>query len=105
MSESEQSVASWADETFGPATSNMRIAARANEEMAELLRALSVDDGNPKAAEEIADVVIILTRLARNLGTSIKLEIDHKMSINRRRRWEKDNTGHGYHIREKATSP
>lgn len=105
MSETEQSVVAWADETFGATTSNIRIAARANEEMAELLRALSVDDANPKAAEEIADVVIILTRLARNLGTSIKSEIERKMEINRLRRWEKDNTGHGYHVRDKATGP
>lgn len=101
MTETEASVAAWADETFGPTTSNMRIAARANEEMAELLRALSVDDNHPKAAEEIADIVIVLTRLARNLRTSIRSEIEHKMEINRLRTWKKDNTGHGYHVREK----
>ena len=102
MTETEQSVAAWADETFAAATSNIRIAVRANEEMAELLRALSMDDANPKAAEEIADVVIILIRLARNLGTNIRSEIDRKMEINRRRHWKKDKTGHGYHVRDKT---
>lgn len=102
--ESEHSIATWADDTFGPATSNMRIAARANEEMSELLRALSVDDNNQKAAAEIADVVIILTRLARNLGTGIASEVCGKMEINRSRRWNKDNTGHGYHVRNKTVS-
>lgn len=33
----------WADQIFGPASSNARVAARANEEMAELLRALTAD--------------------------------------------------------------
>jgi NTP pyrophosphatase (non-canonical NTP hydrolase) len=105
MSETEQSVVLWADETFGMTTSNIRIAARANEEMAELLRALSTNDVSPKAAEEIADIVIILTRLARNLGTTVASEIDAKMQVNRLRRWMKDNTGHGYHVRDKATAP
>lgn len=104
--ETQATICAFADETFGRATSNMRIAARANEEMAELLRALSSDDNHPKAAEEIADVVIILYRLARNLGTDLAEEIERKMAINRNRVWKRDDTGHGYHVRDKAeTAP
>lgn len=33
--ETQTSISEWADETFGPATSNMRIATRANEEIDE----------------------------------------------------------------------
>lgn len=102
--ETEASIVAWADETFGPTTSNVRVAARANEEMAEALRALSVDDRHPKAAEEIADVVIVLMRLARNLGTTVDAEVQRKMAINRERVWKKDSTGHGYHIRDKAAA-
>jgi NTP pyrophosphatase (non-canonical NTP hydrolase) len=103
--ETQATICVFADETFGPATSNIRVAARANEEMAELLRALSTDDHHPKAAEEIADVVIILYRLARNLGTDLQTEIDRKMEINRNRTWKRDDTGHGYHVRDKAVTP
>lgn len=105
MSETQYSVASWADETFGPSGSNARVAARANEEMAELLRALTADDKHPKAAEEVADVVIILYRLATRLGIDLDDEIDRKMAVNRVRVWKRDNTGHGYHVREKEKPP
>lgn len=99
--ETQGSVAAWADATFGPSASNMRIAARANEEMAELLRALSVDDANSGAAVEVADVVIVLYRLARNLGVDLHAEVDRKMAINRAREWKLDGSGHGYHVRQK----
>jgi NTP pyrophosphatase (non-canonical NTP hydrolase) len=105
MSETQSTVSDWADSEFGPAPSNMRIGTRANEEMAELLRKLAVDDSHPDAPEEIADVVIILYRLARNLGADLHTEIDRKMAINRQRVWESDGTGHGYHVRDKGAAP
>jgi hypothetical protein len=37
--EDQESISAWADQTFGPASSNARVAARANEVMAELLLA------------------------------------------------------------------
>lgn len=99
--ETQQSIAAWADETFGHARSNMAIAVRANEEMAELLRALIVDDWHPMAIEEVADVFIVLYRLAEMYGDDIHEAIDRKMLINRQREWRVDSTGHGYHVREK----
>jgi hypothetical protein len=56
-------IRAWADQTFGPASSNARAAARANEDIAELLRALTADENHAKAVEEVADVVIMLCRL------------------------------------------
>ena len=99
--ETQQTISGWANATFGAADSNARVAARANEEMAELIRALTADDQHPKAAEEIADVVIILYRLAERLGVDLMSEIDRKMEINRSRKWNLDSTGHGYHVRDK----
>jgi NTP pyrophosphatase (non-canonical NTP hydrolase) len=95
-------ISAWANETFGEPSSNARIAARANEEMTELLRALTADDEHPKAAEEIADVIIVLYRLATRLGCDIAEEIDRKMAINRGRKWNVTKDGHGYHVRDKA---
>jgi NTP pyrophosphatase (non-canonical NTP hydrolase) len=100
--ETQESCATWAQETFGPVSSNARVAARANEEMAELLRWLTVADDHPKAAEEIADVVIILYRLADRLGVDLPGMIDAKMAENRTRRWQVGGDGHGYHIRDKG---
>jgi NTP pyrophosphatase (non-canonical NTP hydrolase) len=101
MIESQESITKWANETFGLSTSNMRVAARANEEMAELLRALSVDDQNQKALDECADVFIVLCRVVSNLGGDFQELIDRKMEINRARTWNLDGSGHGYHVRAK----
>ena len=98
--ETQQSIADWADHVFGPAPSNARIAARANEEMAELLRVLTAESNVEHAITEAADVVIILYRLAEVNGLSLEEAIDRKMAVNRRRQWEKDGTGHGYHVRK-----
>src|SRR5487761_1515349 len=76
MSETQKSISEWANETFGTAGSNARIAARVNEEMAELLRALTSDDNHPKAPEEAADVVIVLCRLADRFDVNIQPEIE-----------------------------
>lgn len=97
--EDQGTISAWAAETFGPVASNIRVAVRANEEMSELLRALAADDASPKAAEEIADVFIVLYRLADRLGVDLHEEINRKMEVNRSREWRLDNTGHGYHVR------
>jgi NTP pyrophosphatase (non-canonical NTP hydrolase) len=102
MLENQYQISDWADATFGPASSNARVAARANEEMAELLRALTADDEHEKAAEEIADIVIVLCRLMTRLGRDFGEEIDRKMAINRKRQWNLTKDGHGYHVRDKA---
>jgi NTP pyrophosphatase (non-canonical NTP hydrolase) len=102
--ENQKTIAAWRVETFGTFPSPMRMAARANEEMAELIRALSSDD-ETKAVEEVADVLIILYGVAERLGFDLHTEVDRKMVINRARRWTVDASGHGCHIRNKAVTP
>lgn len=104
MINNQYEISAWADETFGTASSNARVAARANEEMAELLRALTSDDQHPNAAEEIADIVIVLCRLMTRLGKNFGEEIDRKMAINRVRKWNLTTDGHGYHVRNKSVA-
>lgn len=98
--ETQESISTWAMNTFGAAQSNVRVAARANEEMAELLRVLASGDASRKAPEEVADVLIVLYCLATRLGVDVHAEVDRKMEINRARKWKLDGTGHGYHDRE-----
>lgn len=100
MSETQATISAWAEQTFGPAGSNTRVAVRALEEMTELLRCLSADDNHPKATDEVADVVIVLQRLATRLGIDLWAEVERKMAINRGRTWKLDSTGHGYHVRD-----
>lgn len=98
MRETQQSISAWATATFGEAGSNIRVAVRANEEMAELLRALAIDSHHPKALEEMADVIIVFMRLAERLGGDLFEAIDCKMATNRTRHWASDGSGHGYHV-------
>ena len=97
MSETQQTINAWIVETFGEAGSNLSVAARANEEMAELIMALAVDDSHPKTVEECADIAIILYRLAERMGQDLHAAIDRKMVTNRTRKWAVAN-GHGYHV-------
>ena len=100
--ETQDSITQWAGATFGDCGTNLRAAIRANEEMSELLRALSVDDNAPDAGAEIADVFIVLYRVASRLGVDVHRAIDAKMRINRLRRWSVDGSGHGYHVKDEV---
>jgi NTP pyrophosphatase (non-canonical NTP hydrolase) len=97
--ETQVSISQWAEKTFGPAGSNARAVARANREMAELLEHVTADDAHPEAAEEVADIVIVLYRVATRLGVDLHERIDAKMARNRVRKWKLDGTGHGYHVK------
>lgn len=96
--ETQATITEWIETTFGPAESNARVLARANEEMAELLRNVTIDDRHSDIPEEMADVVIVLYRVATRLGVDLMEEVDKKMAINRARLWAKDGSGCGYHV-------
>lgn len=68
MRETQQSISQWASASFGEPGTNYRVAARANEEMAELVRAVAPGGDPHKAAVECADVWIVLCRLAERQG-------------------------------------
>lgn len=102
LKETQLSISEWAEETFGPSGSNARAIARANEEMAELIRHAASDDRHSKIAEEIADIVIVLMRVCTRVGASLHDEINKKMARNRIREWRRDGTGHGYHKKEEG---
>ena len=98
MRETTESIAKWADETFGLAPSLSRVAARANEEMAELLRSATSGQPVEDVIAEAADVVIVLTRLAHAGGQDLWTAVENKMAINRERKWMLDDSGAGYHV-------
>ena len=98
--ETQKSIASWAADTFGIATP-ARCATRMNEEVAELLAHLTSPVTIPyEAAEECADILIVLYVLAERLGTDIHAGVERKMAINRARKWKLDGSGCGQHIEE-----
>lgn len=101
MSETQKTITAWADETFGPGIDLARLAARANEEMAELLTEVTSNSDLEICAVEAADVLIVLYIFAEKIGFDLDAMVDHKMQINRSREWVRDGTGAGYHVRTK----
>jgi hypothetical protein len=101
MTETQESICAWANETFGRPVNNYSIVDRAHDEMCELLTSLE-DNGDacPQAPEEAADVIIVLMRLFERFGTTWQAEVDKKMAINRARRWTLTGNGHGQHVEE-----
>ena len=96
--ETQSTITEWANDTFGRAKSNLSIAARALQEMSELITKLSADDKHVHAYDELADVEIVLARLWENLQYDRQTEINRKMRINRGRTWNLDGNGHGQHV-------
>jgi NTP pyrophosphatase (non-canonical NTP hydrolase) len=96
--ESDATIQQWARDAFGPPPAPARIAARANEEMAELVMATHGDAIVPaEIAAECADIVIMLCRMADRLGFDLGAAIDEKMRVNRARRWVVED-GVGKHV-------
>lgn len=98
--ESAASISTWADETFGPAKSNLTTVRRAIKEMAELEELLLADDDDPKACAEVADVIIVLSRILEAHKLSIQAVVNAKMKINRARKWVLNGDGTGQHVHE-----
>ncbi len=103
--ETQASISAWAEKTFGSHGSNLEVAKRAQKEMTELLKKLRADDRHPGAAEETADVVIVLMRLMTRLRDDLAFEIDRKMRINRGRVWKLDGKGNGQHVKTCGQAP
>lgn len=99
IGETTETIYAWSLATFGPVNPVAK-GARANLEMAELLRELMFS-GAPDAErvlDEIADVVIVLASLAHHFGGDVWVAVERKMAVNRRRRWRIDGDGVGSHL-------
>lgn len=96
--ETQESIGAWADEVFGPVSDLPRAVGRAGEELAELKEAAETLTPQDMIVE-MADVVIVLMRLANVIGQDLGAAINAKMAINRKRTWNSDGTGHGYHVK------
>jgi hypothetical protein len=75
--ENQGTISAWADQTFGPVNSDLRIAIRAAEEAVEACRAITTGQPPAKIAEELADTVIVLYRLAERH----KLHLDNDQGV------------------------
>lgn len=94
----QQLITQWSERTFGPHLSIAAIVARANLEMAELVTEVAANPaGSAKALEEVADIVIVLSRVATICGGDLLAAIDKKMDVNIKRKWVLNGDGTGRH--------
>lgn len=98
--ETQATIAKWANTTFGEPATNLSIAMRAQKEMSELIRKLEEDDWHQGAPEEAADVIIVLQRIFSRFDRSGTDEVDRKMRTNRARKWQLTGDGHGQHVKD-----
>ena len=96
--ETQDSICAWAEETFGPARDAATLHRRAMPEMEELADALVAGD-RQEIAHELADIVILLYRVAHESGVDLHAAIDEKMAINRARQWVPTGDGTGKHVK------
>jgi len=96
--ETQQTVAAWAEETFGPATDQTVLVRRAQVELEELLEA-TAEGNTTEIGKEAADIAILLYRLMEINGLDLSEEVTGKMAENRARSWRPKGDGTGSHIK------
>ncbi len=95
--ETQQTVAKWAQDTFGPVNDHKVLVTRAITEMQELLEAVENKD-TAEIGKEAADVTILLWRLMQLTGLDLNEEVTKKMRENRTEKWAPKGDGTGKHI-------
>ncbi len=95
--ETQKTIAAWGEATFGPAANPLDLVTRAQQELNELADAVKQHDRR-EAALETADVMILLYRLAQDLGYDLDRSVGEKMAINRARKWVRAGDGTGKHV-------
>jgi hypothetical protein len=98
--ETQQTISEWAVKTFGYATRERSID-RMVEEVEEL-KEVNVNgvEAFDEVSNECADILIILYQVADTFGFNLHACVDHKMEINRSRKWKIAGDGTGQHIKE-----
>lgn len=101
MTENQKTISEWASKIFGYPTP-YRSVKRMIEEVKELEDVCESNDINDmnKVSNECADVLITLYQVANTFGFDLHACVDHKMEINRARKWKIAGDGTGQHIKE-----
>jgi NTP pyrophosphatase (non-canonical NTP hydrolase) len=97
--ETQQTISEWANKVFGYPTAERSIK-RMLEEVEELKK-VDIEDHNHsfnEVSNECADILITLYQVANTFGFDLHACVDHKMQINRARKWKIAGDGTGQHI-------
>ena len=100
MIENQKTINEWADKEFGDITLDTAIE-RMVKEVIEL-EDIDLDNTNSpeQVSDECADILITLYRIVGCAGFDLHACVDHKMEINRGRKWKSNGDGTGQHIKE-----
>ena len=99
--ETQKTVNDWAIKTFGRIKNPQTAIDRMLKEVRELEKLSRYNDAAyEKMADECADILITLYRVIEVLGYNLHSCVDHKMEINRARKWKLNNDGTGQHVEE-----
>lgn len=98
MDETQETISAWGEETFGPVTSPSVLVDRARLELEELAEAVGQADDDA-VGHEIADILILLYRVATLHNCDIEEMVQAKMRINRGRTWVRKGDGTGRHVK------
>lgn len=105
MRDLQNRIRGWSVLTFGVETTGAMLA-KLDEEVAELRAATErAETGNAMAGhkairEEIADVQIVLAKIANAYGVDLNRAAEVKMDDNERRTWQADERGVHHHVRD-----
>lgn len=100
MVENQKTISEWASKTFGNINRIVAIG-RMFKEVDELGEINPEDkDSFEKISNECADILITLYRVAEVHGFDLHACVDHKMQINRARKWKIAGDGTGQHVKE-----
>ena len=103
MHETQQTISDWVIATFGYPKIPEIIIIRMIKECHELenkLRSGPGQKGYEEYADERADIVICAYHAMTTLGYNLHSCVDHKMQINRARKWKLNGDGTGQHIKD-----
>lgn len=103
MRETQETISEWGVKTFGyPKNRETMVRRMLNEckELEELLGQGNFGSGyiDERVADECADIYIVMCQVMTTIGYNLHACVDHKMQINRGRKWKVKEDGTGQHI-------
>lgn len=107
MKETPKTISEWGVETFGYPKNIETIVHRMLKECKELEELMGDKYKNigtvyhcERIADECADIYIVMCQVMHTLGYDLHACVDHKMEINRHRKWKLNGDGTAQHVKE-----
>ena len=105
MKETQLTISDWGHKTFGYPKNYVTIIKRMLKECKELEELIDNNAHFNDAlcddiVDECADIYIVMCHVMTTIGYDLHACVDHKMEINRARKWNINGDGTGQHVKE-----